>query len=79
MKAGTAHRHDFKSARQTSADIRERLARWLAPDLLFNSDMSGEVDRLHEEVAQLRDDNLSLEEEILGLRQKIRILEGGEQ
>ena len=42
---------------------RQRLARWLAPDLLFNSDMSREIDRLIAENDRLR--------------KRIRELEGG--
>ena len=40
--------------REMLADIRERLARWLTPDLLFNSDMSSEIDRLIAENDTLR-------------------------
>ena len=49
--------------REMLADIRERLARWLSPDQLFNSDMSREIDRLIAENDRLR--------------KRIRELEGG--
>jgi hypothetical protein len=35
--------------------IRERISRWLCPGLLFNSDMSRELDRLLVENERLRE------------------------
>lgn len=35
--------------------IRHRIARWLAPDLIWNPDMSLEIDRLVDENDRLRD------------------------
>ena len=35
--------------------LRERIARWLAPDFLFNRDMSRELDRLIIENESLRE------------------------
>jgi hypothetical protein len=57
------------------ARVRNRRCQPICGQRLFNVDTPREIDRLHQKVECVRDDNLSLGEEILCLRQRIHEME----